>query len=677
MAKIMLYREVLKKFGQLPSKTQKKVFEFIRKFQEDSTQASLHLEHYREAVDSKVRSARIGDDYRAIVIAPEQGDIFLLMHIDHHDEAYEWCRNKHFETHQSLGVLQVFDVQQVEAVAEAVAHGPVALTDFPLDELSDDELFLAGVPRVLIPAVRAIRSYDALQEFADYLPKEAAQVLFGIVSGMDLDAALREMLGAGDEAVEPPAGPGDFSRLDQRYMQDLVLVDDEASLRAILAEDIEAWRVFLHPYQRKLVEWRTTGPMKVSGAAGTGKTVALMHRAVHLAEALQGKKEKVLITTFSANLALTIEHLIQRLAPSVSGQIEVTHLNQLARTICMRAGWQGKIADEADLEFIWEAVFANRTIADFEPAFIREEFDLVIDRMGIDGEESYLTAVRSGRPRLDRKQRREVYQVFTEFKRLLNKRGLMTFDGVIHQARLVVEKGGFLQYRHVLVDELQDFSLESLRLIASIAPLKSGGSDPLCLFGDGHQRIYHSIPIPLSRAGIDVRGRSRRLKINYRTSEQIRQWAQGLLQGVAIDDLDGGKADTSGDVSVFRGPLPEVEHFDDALTRGARAVEWVQKLAEQSGYGLHEICVTPVDELVRNVFDSNGIRTLELMARQADPGQLEPGVRFGAMKRIKGLEFKAVVLLLPDGECQTLQRFERYVAATRARERLLVLAGGG
>src|SRR4051812_40246528 len=138
MAMMMLHRDVLKEFGSLPAKVQKKVSELIRKFEEDSTQASINLEKIEQTADEKVRSARVGDDWRAIVIAPQQGDTFLLMHVDHHDEAYRWCRNKRFEAHGTLGMLQVFDVEMVEHAAERGRHvdmAPVAASAYPLDAL--------------------------------------------------------------------------------------------------------------------------------------------------------------------------------------------------------------------------------------------------------------------------------------------------------------------------------------------------------------------------------------------------------------------------------------------------------------------------------------------------------------------------------------------------------------
>ena len=483
MASLMLHRDVLTNFGRLPAKVQKRVSELIRKFEEDSTQSSIHLEKIEQAIDGKVRSARVGDDWRAIVIAPQQGETFLLMHVDHHDEAYRWCANKRFEAHGSLGILQVFDVQEVEEAAQRSGDGKSSQTDhsqaYPLDSLTNDELFQAGVPRPLIPAVRAIRTDEAFEEVAPYLPPEAVQVLFWVAAGRSLEEALEETLGTLDAGDARPEGPGDFSKLDQVTSLILVLVEGEEHLKEILAEDIEEWRVFLHPYQRKIVESETTGPMKISGAAGTGKTVALMHRAVHLANKLIEPKYKILVTTYTTNLSITIEQLIKKLSPAASKRIEVTNLHQLARTICLRSDWRGRIADDQDQDELWAAVLPGAEIGEFESGFVKDEYDSVIDAMGIESEEEYFTVVRTGRPRLSRQQRRRLWPTFLEFNRLLRKKGLLTFEGTVHQARMIVENGGFPTYRHVLVDELQDFSLEGLRLIAALSRQTNSPCNPL------------------------------------------------------------------------------------------------------------------------------------------------------------------------------------------------------
>jgi len=333
--------------------------------------------------------------------------------------------------------------------------------------------------------------------------------------------------------------------VSERANFDLVLVEGEEHLKDILKASLEEWRIFLHPYQRKLVEWETKGPMNIHGSAGTGKTVALMHRAVYLANQLDNPKDRVLVTTFTTNLSITLKDYIRKLDSKAADRIEVTNLHALARTICARSGWKGHIGESEDYETIWERVWANPELDELPMTQdeLKSEYWLVIDANGIDDEEAYLTTVRSGRPRITRKQRRQAWPVFRAFQRGLKKRNILTVEGAIHQARLSVEQGNFAKYRHVLVDEVQDFSLEALKLIRALSPIDEGKGDPLCTVGDGHQRIYRT-KIPMSRAGINIKGRSRRLKINYRTSEQIRQYAQAILMGMEIDDLDGGNAST-------------------------------------------------------------------------------------------------------------------------------------
>ena len=684
MATLMVHRNIFKNFGKLPMKVQKKVSEFVDIFQEDPTALSIGLHPLDSMMaDPKVRGAKLSDDYRAIIIAPEKGDTYLLIYIDHHDEAYAWAKNKHFEVHQMTGMFQVFDVQEVESVAHEQNEIHFQSSDeYPLSKLSEDELYHAGVPTPLIPAVSAVRNDEALLALVDYLPSDCRDILMGIASGMTVDEALDEMLGLTESQPTEtiPENTGDFSNVRNTSNFDLVLVEGEEHLKDILSASLEEWRLFLHPYQRKLVQWDVKGPMNINGAAGTGKTVVLMHRAVYLARNLQALKDRILVTTFTTNLSVTLKGQIQRLDPVVADKIEITNLHALARTICSRSGWKGRIAND-EIDEIWENVWLDSSLGELPMSReeLKEEYFQVIDPNGIEDKDSYLTTIRSGRPRITRQQRMQAWSVFRAFQRELKKRNLLTFEGAIHQARLAVEQGNFYKYRYVLVDEVQDFSLEALRLIRAISPIEEELSNPLCTVGDGHQRIYRA-KIPMSRAGIQIVGRSRRLKINYRTSEQIRQFAQGLLQGMEIDDLDGKIVSIVGDHSVFKGPSPIIEHYQDNNKEAEDIVAWVQVLLEDHGLKNHEICITPYSKKIRESLTAADIPTYELRAREADPGSNEPGVRMGTMKRIKGLEFRAIAMICSHEEdpmnhmeqAEALARCERYVAATRAREHLLI-----
>ncbi len=687
MAQLMMHADVLRRYHKLPTKVQKKVAYLIERFQENPWDPAIGLHGLPEMMlDPKVRGADLPDGYRAIIIAPEQGDTFLLVHIDSHDRAYSWAKNKRFEVHGSTGAFQIFDVLETIQVLEQVAaqeQKPEVL-NHPLQSLSDEELFQCGLPKLLIPALRQVKTDHEFELLGEYLPSECYDVLFGVAAGLSLDEALTQALGLDVDATTPPdvEGPGDFSKLTQRPNRDLVVIDGEEDLRVILeAGTLEEWRVFLHPKQKKLVEWQTNGPVSITGAAGTGKTVALMHRAVHLAQQLGNSKEQILLTTFTANLAIAIKSNIRRLAPLLFDRIEVTNVSQLARTICIRGGWRGRIALPEELDEMWEDVWADPSITDLplpKPE-LRQEFDLVIDANGIETEEEYLTTVRSGRPKLGRNQRRQAWIIFQTFKRILLKRNFLTFEGAIHQARLAVEQGGFQKFRYVLADEIQDFSLEALKLIASLSPIEECLSDPLTVAGDGHQRIYR-LKVPLSRAGINVRGRSRQLKVNYRTSEQIRRFAQSIIEGVQIDDLDDGYTTTVGDKSAFTGPDPEIIICADEQEEAKQITAWVKNLIDGEKFSSHEICITPYKPGIRSTLETEGIPTFELKPKEEDPGLEEPGIRLGSMKRIKGLEFRAIVMGCTETSdvmnnlesADLLVRCERYVAATRARERLLV-----
>ncbi len=692
MARLMIHRNILKNFSKLPAKVQKRITDLIDEFQENPFAPAIGMHPVTESMlDPKVRGVtKLPDGYRAIIIAPEKGDNYLLVYVAPHDEAYDWARNKRFEVHAMTGVFQIFNAEELSAVT---LDNPVTTPTppYPLDHFSDNDLYIAGVPQPLIPAIRSIRSDAGLDHISPYLPSGCSDVLYGLVSGMSLDEALTEMLGRESppgHSPTTPAGTGDFSHIEEAPNFDLVLVEGRDELRQVLAGSFDEWRLFLHPCQRKIVDWQTSGPIRVTGAAGTGKTVALIHRAVKLARRLLASGDptaKILVTTFTTNLSATIRQLIRRLDPEAAKRIEVTNLHALARTICHRAGWNGRMADDDDINLAWDAVCddsGSQITPDRQQ--LRLEYELIVEANGIDEEEAYLTALRPGRPRISREQRRAAWRIFRAFERTLRKRHLLSFEGAIHEARLAVERGTFQSYAHVLVDETQDFSLEALRLIRAISPASSGAPDPLCLTGDGHQRIYRA-KVPLTRAGIDVRGRSRRLKINYRTSQQIRHFAERILTGVEIDDLDGGQTSAIGDHSAFRGPVdPRIVNCANDSAEARAVTSWIAELRDKHHLATHEICITPYKPSLRRALNEAGLSVHELRPREEDPGSEIPGIRMGSMKRIKGLEFRAVAMACasPDDAINRLEeapireRCERYVAATRAREFLLVTVAG-
>ncbi len=226
MAKLALSKDVLKGFHKLPVKVQKRVSELVERFKRDPYDPAIGLHALKGTMkDPKVRGADLPGAYRAVIIAPEKGDTFILAHIDHHDEAYAWAKNKVFEVHAMTGIFQVFDVEEAAAAGEQETPAGDPTGGYPIAALSDDDLFKAGVPRPLIPAVKAITSDEQLEALYSYLPPDCCDVLTGLAAEMPLDLVLEEMLGLGatEQDEVRPETPGDFSKID-RAPYDLVLV---------------------------------------------------------------------------------------------------------------------------------------------------------------------------------------------------------------------------------------------------------------------------------------------------------------------------------------------------------------------------------------------------------------------------------------------------------------------
>jgi hypothetical protein len=239
----MVYRQILKHFHKLPSKVQKRVSELIEEFQRDPYSEAIGLHPLKETMlDPKVRGVRkLPDGYRAIVIAPETGDTYLLVYIDTHENAYAWARNKRFEVHEMTGIFQVFDAQEVHAIAQETPRPERSTAPYPLSQFADDDLFTAGVPRPLIPAVRSIHSDAGREALSEYLPPDCRDVLYGLAAGMTLEEALEQMLGTSVAAAQEAAaaGPGDFTKVQEAPNFDLVLVEGQDELKRLLAGPLE------------------------------------------------------------------------------------------------------------------------------------------------------------------------------------------------------------------------------------------------------------------------------------------------------------------------------------------------------------------------------------------------------------------------------------------------------
>ena len=466
----------------------------------------------------------------------------------------------------------------------------------------------------------------------------------------------------------------------------------------MLNAPLERWRVFLHPSQRRLVERRWNGPVRVLGGAGTGKTVVAMHRARRLARDPQ--PGRILFTTFTRNLAADIENNLRAICtPEEMARIEVTNLDRWVVGFLRRRRYRFRIVYDRgrDAGEAWQrALDLKPPGLDFPDAFYGDEWEQVVQANGVTTADEYLRVPRTGRGvRLGRAARARVWPVFEEYRAQLAERGLKEVDDAFRDAAaLLREDRGALDYAAVIVDEAQDMGAQSWRLIRAIVPQ---GPDDLFITGDGHQRIYGRNRVVLGRCGIDVRGRARKLRLNYRTTEQTRRWAARLLAGRAIDDLDGGADDGRGIRSLTRGPAPIRKHFETREEQ-ARYISGYLEGLRDGGEPLRGVCIVARTRRERDAvaagLEEEGLKSVTLEAGAIDDGEAEE-VRLATMHRVKGLEFDRVVIAsMNDGlaplpaaleeRCDAVEREsaetgERalvHVAATRAKREVLVLSFG-
>jgi superfamily I DNA/RNA helicase len=472
-----------------------------------------------------------------------------------------------------------------------------------------------------------------------------------------------------------------------------VTVKSQDDLTSILNAPLAKWRIFLHPSQEKLVSKKFNGPARVLGGPGTGKTVVAMHRARHLArEVFKEKTDRTLFTTYTANLAESVEQDLRSLCGDEMERIEVVHLHAWAVRFMKTQGVDFQVASEEEIDRCWEEALAVAGDPDFDVGFLKQEWALVVQANGITTLPEYLQVPRTGRGRtLTKPQRGKAWKVFEEYRSALKDKGRHEWLQVIQETRRYLEKKKeILPYRAVVVDESQDFHPEEWKLIRAMVP---GGANDLFLVGDAHQRIYGR-KVTLKDCGVLVQGRSTNLKINYRTTEQIRNWSMALLRGVEVDDLDGEKDQEKGYKSLLSGNVPEVRRFDTADREGAFLVETVKGLLKEKQP--EEICLVArtgklLEERYQPLLKAAKVPSV-VLEKKNDPG--EPGVRLATMHRVKGLEFPVMLLagvnsgVVPlrvasvegdptaRAEHEERERSLLFVAATRARDHLVVTAHG-
>lgn len=665
------------------------VFEFMYKFRNNPDQPGLDLKALQG--DSRLMAARVKRDIRAILLHLGHSE-YLLVGVEHRSSAYDDLDRYAYRVNRVTGGIEVMGLKTIDTSPVGVSIiGGYPQTGQLFSALSDEQLIALGVAEPLLPHIRQLTDEAQLLKMAEWAPQLTTDVLFALFDGDPYDQVRERITGPVQSTDEVDV---DDLQAAVKRPASQVTTDDEA-LRFILGESFERWQVFLHPSQRRLVERHFNGPARVSGGPGTGKTIVALHRVVHLARRLPaGTDRPILLTTFNKNLAADLRTRLRALGgDELLARVDVVHIDKLADRIVSEADSRAparKVQDEQAPQ-LWRKFLGTQIGATpWSADFLAAEWEQVIVGQALTSRNAYFTARRRHRGRsLARAERDQVWDLSERFTRWLAAQNIWTWGQVAVRAAALVSAQP-PRYRHVVVDEAQDLSAAHWRILRAIVP---AGPDDMFLTGDTHQRIYDN-QVRLGSLGINIRGRSSRLTLNYRTTRQILAAALEIIDGASYDDLDGGHDDLEGYRSLLRGARPIFLGATDWAEERSLIVTQIADWGSPRD-GSVAICV-PTRELATDVLaglEAEGIPAVEI--GPDGPGRND-GVHVGTMHRFKGLEYqKMIVAGVTDGlvprhmvnRYRDLdpRRYERerrrdrsllFVAATRARDELAVFWHG-
>jgi superfamily I DNA/RNA helicase/mRNA-degrading endonuclease RelE of RelBE toxin-antitoxin system len=660
--------------------------------QMDPVNPGMSLHKLDKAKDKNFWSVRVGSDIRLIV--HKTAASLLLCYVDHHDKAYRWAERRKLEMHPTTGAAQWVEIR--ERVEEAHFVWPLAVAESAVRpwivntaksllfaQRTDDELLGYGVPAEWLADVRAADE-EGLMALTDHLPKEAAEALLELATGGTPTVPQVAVVGA---------DPFDHPDAQRRFR----VMNDVEELDRALSSPWEKWTTFLHPAQREWVERDYKGPARVSGSAGTGKTIVALHRAVFLAR--KHPDSRVLLATFSEPLASALHQKLRLLisgTPRLAERLEVQSVITIGERL-----YAAKIArlKVASPQVVTQAL--AQAIADagssVTPAltlsFVQSEWDGLINEWQVESWEAYRDLVRLGRKtKLPEARRVAVWAVVEQAQAQLREQGLVTHAQMFSQLAKHFEGVASPPFDFIVVDEAQDVSVAQLKFLAALGA-QTGVPKPNGLFfaGDLGQRIFQ-LPFSWKSLGVDVRGRARTLTINYRTSHQIRAQADRLL-GPEVADVDGNVETRKGTVSVFNGQQPSVRTFTSEAREIAGVGAWLKACCGEDVRPAEMAVFVRSEAQLDRARQAVKAAGLDFCVLDDKVRPEETKVSICSMHLAKGLEFRAVAVMACDDEVVPLQsriqdivdgadlqevynteRHLLYVACTRARDRLFITA---
>lgn len=677
--------------AKLPKMQLNSTIKLVEKFKNNPKSPGLNYEklHFSD----NMHSIRVDGAYRCIVMSPNSDDVYILLWVDKHDEAYDWAKKHKCLVNAQTGSLQII---QSEHEIEQISKKEDTKKESFFSKFKDKELLKLGVTDELLEYVKSIDNEDELDNFRKYLPEDVYEGLFYLLAGDSFEDVHNYLYTISEGVV---VDINDFTKAldnDSSKRSFYVVEENDTELLNMLNAPLEKWRVFLHPSQRKLVEKDYSGPVRVLGGAGTGKTIVAMHRAKYLAKQIGlFDSRKILFTTYTKNLAIDIYENLKKICDDETlSKIEVKNLDQWVYEFLSKNGYKNEIVYESKTNALWENALASKSNElDLPDSFFKEEWERVIQPNSISTLNDYIKVPRTGRgTRLNRTQRKLIWEVFEEYRLLLSSKNYKEPNDAMRDARVLIADGKMNEkYSSVIVDEAQDFSAQSFMLLRDMV---EESKNDMFLAGDAHQRIYGHKVI-LSHCGIKIVGRSKKLKLNYRTTDEIRKWAVSLLKGEQIDDMDDGVDSSSDYKSLYHGPTPLIKSFSNYEEEVASIDSYIKNLKVEDANS--RICIVARTQKIvdsyNTYFTNKNIPTIKI-SRNTKDNISNIGIRLATMHRVKGLDFDNVIIASMNDGIVPLEVSEKsdekqiedeellkekslvFVAATRAKKSLLVTSYG-
>ncbi|MFI8093482.1 UvrD-helicase domain-containing protein [Streptomyces sp. NPDC086080] len=656
----------------------------------------LHLESVEKARDPRMRTIRINDFWRGVVLAPDDGsDVFLLVNVVRHDDAYTWAAKRLYTTNAATRALEVRNVVAIEQLTPQLEKAASAAPSLLFARYSDTVLRELGLDDQVLRAVRTIIDKPQLEAFGTLLPEDQFEVLQYLAEGFGPEDVYRDVVAVRRPVASAPDPDESLAVAIANTTSRITLVTGPEELADILEKPFAAWRVFLHPSQRR-VSYRVSysGPVQVTGGPGTGKTVAALHRVKHLLG--RSADSRILLTTYTNALAATLRENLSLLLDGdeeLLERVDVTTVNAYAHGVVTRLDGKAPspVGDREERQ-VWQRVVKKLGLP-WTEQFLAQEYRHVVLAQDLRTVDDYLAASRRGRgSALPAGRRQRLWPAVELFETMLRERKGTTYLKVCARAAELLAASP-ATHDHVVVDEAQDLHPAQWRVLRGAA---APGSDDLFITGDPHQRIYDS-KVSLGSLGIAVTGRTHRLRLNYRSTEEILTWSTGLLSQVTVEDLGGEGSDTlAGYRSLLHGRRPQVAGYgseqEEVTALVARVQDWIGRGIRPSEIG---VCAR-FNVLLDKAYDKLGAAGVPVARVRDNPGAKVDGVRLATMHAMKGLEFRCVAVLgvtagavpfsreVTPAAVDVLQhesdllreRCLLFVACTRAREALAVSWSG-